>query len=87
MVLPKPIPPICFLSQTYLVSSTQVSGIDEYVCTHPTVGTKFPVSVSKLQNGKFVVVASGQGVATYNCHGSAENEFEVLGVDFNAFCG
>jgi hypothetical protein len=31
--------------------------------------------------------ASGEGVVTYTCNGSTENEFQVLGVDFDAACG
>jgi len=32
-------------------------------------------------------VASGEGTASYVCNGSTENEFQVLGVDFDAACG
>jgi hypothetical protein len=81
------LPPTCTSIHTHTVGSAQITGIDEEICTPPLVITKFPVSISKLENGKFVVVASGEGVVTYTCNGSTENEFAVLGVDFDAACG
>ena len=80
-------PPTCTSIHAHTVSATQNTGINETICVPPLVITKFPVSVSKLESGKFVVVASGEGVATYTCNGSTENEFQVLGVDFDAACG
>ena len=81
-------PPRCNVVVTYTVTSTSITGNIHTLCPleSPSV---FPdqVVIDKYVNGTAVAVASGLGTATYNCQGSAENQFSMADDVFNAACG
>ncbi len=80
--------PTCHATVTYTVSSTQISASIYTLC--PLQSPKLipdAVTISKLENGQWVVVASGTGNTVYTCKGSTENEFAVADDLFDAACG
>jgi hypothetical protein len=80
--------PTCHATVVYSVTSTEISASIYTLC--PLQSPKLipdAVTISKLENGQWVVVASGTGNTVYTCKGSTENEFAVADDIFDAACG
>lgn len=84
------LPPGCTPYITVTGTSAYVAAYDEWVCysNHPYI-INWPVRLSRLVNGVWVVVASGDGVAVYNCVGTTSYEYQgVPGYSTRTFaCG
>jgi hypothetical protein len=78
----------CNVITNWTITATSITGDIHTDCplNHPPI-TPDPVAISKLEGTQFVTVATGEGTATYNCNGSASNEFVIGGHEFSAACG
>ena len=68
----------CSPVNTSLVfSGNEVEALFDQVCNVPggTVIHDWPVNLSRLVNGTWVVLASGDGVAAYLCNGITQYEY------------
>ena len=85
-------PPQCTLSHGLewapLNDPTTVTAYDVLICP-PGAGQskEYPVTVSRLESGKWVVVASGTGAAVYDCHGNTANTYMGGGDESAIDCG
>jgi hypothetical protein len=71
-------------------SGNQVEALFDQVCTQPGGGTTitdWPVNLSRLVNGTWVVIASGDGVAAHECVGTTVYEYHGLGSTGTFACG
>jgi hypothetical protein len=69
----------CSPVNTSLVfSGNEVEALFDQACTQPggaTTYNEWPVNLSQLVNGAWVVIASGDGVAAHLCVGTTEYEY------------
>jgi hypothetical protein len=68
----------CSPVNTSLVfSGNEVEALFDQVCTEPggTIINDWPVNLSRLVNGAWVVIASGDGVAAHVCVGTTTYEY------------
>jgi len=84
-----PPPPQCKLDRSVVGDSYQVVGIDEEVCIGPGGNsiTPYPVVLSRLVGGTWVVLASGSGEVFYYCAGTTSYEYSANGVTGTFACG
>lgn len=76
-------------SRTLTGNSGQVVATYTETCNEPD-GVNiidFPVSLSELVNGTWVVVASGSGVVGHTCVGTAAHEYANSGLTGTYACG
>jgi hypothetical protein len=76
-------------SRTLTGNSASVVATFTETCNEPggVVIHDFPVSLSELVNGTWVVVASGEGVAAHECVGTAVHEYTSGGLNGTYACG
>ena len=83
------LPPQCDPIRGLTGNSTAVTGIDEEICIGSSGTTiyKYEVTLSRLVNGSWVVVATGLGVATHDCVGTTSYEYSAVGLTHTYACG
>ncbi len=84
-----PPPPVCTPLRTLSSNSTSVSAISETICVG-ALGTtiiKYAVTLTRLVNGTWVLVASGTGEVTHVCVGKTSYEYAALGFTATYACG
>ena len=77
------------VNASLVFSGNEVVAEFNQVCNEPggTVIHDYPVSLSRLVNGSWVVLASGEGVAAYLCVGTTTYEYLGAGHTGTFACG
>jgi hypothetical protein len=73
-----------------IFSGNEVEALFDQVCTQPDGATTindWPVNLSRLVNGAWVVIASGDGVAAHLCDGTTEYEYHGATTTGTFACG